>query len=123
LGVVVRIDTVERAIIRSGGLVASLAIAALVAAGTSGCESEPTSPKQAEHMAGKTIQQVQEQHTDQWMAIPGVVGTAIGQCDGKPCILILTASNTEQVRQKIPSTVEGYPVVVQYSGEVRALDK
>ncbi len=74
-------------------------------------------------MAGKTIQQVQEEHTAEWMAIPGVIGTAIGQCEGKPCILILTASNTEQVRRKIPATVEGYPVVVQYSGEVRALDK
>jgi hypothetical protein len=74
-------------------------------------------------MTGKTIQQVQEEHTDKWMAIPGVVGTGIGQCDGKPCILILTASDTEQVRQKIPSTVEGYPVVVQHIGEVRALDK
>lgn len=74
-------------------------------------------------MPAKTIEQVQEEHTDDWMAIPGVVGTAIGQCEGKPCILILTASNTEQVRQKIPSTIEGYPVVVRHIGEVRALDK
>jgi hypothetical protein len=71
-------------------------------------------------MAGKTIQQVQEEYTDEWMAIPGVVGTAIGQHEGKPCILILTASDTEQVRQRIPPTVEGYPVVVQYTGEIRA---
>jgi hypothetical protein len=55
------------------------------------------------------------------MAIPGVVGTAIGQDKGRPCILILTASNTKQVREKIPSTVEGYPVVVQFTGEIRAL--
>ncbi len=74
-------------------------------------------------MPPKTIHQVQEEHTDKWMMLPGVIGTAIGQCEGKPCILVLTASNTEQVRRIIPSTVEGYPVVVQYVGEVRALDK
>ena len=72
-------------------------------------------------MRGKTIQQVQEQQTPDWMTIPGVVGTAIGQNKGKPCILILTASNTEQIRKSIPATVDGYPVVVQYAGEIRAL--
>lgn len=71
-------------------------------------------------MPEKTIEQVQQECTDAWMAIPGVIGTAIGQREGKPCILVLTASNTVQVRRKIPSTVEGYPVVVQYTGEIRA---
>jgi len=73
-------------------------------------------------MHGRTIEQVQEEHTGQWMAIPGVVGTAIGQDKGKPCILILTASNTKEVREKIPTTADGYPVVVQYTGEIRALE-
>lgn len=73
------------------------------------------------HMPEKTIEQVQQEHTDAWMAMPGVVGTAIGESKGKPCILILTASNTEQIRRQIPATVEGYPVVVQYVGEIRAL--
>ncbi len=74
-------------------------------------------------MHDKTVQRVQQEHTDEWMAISGVVGTAIGQQDGRPCILVLTASNTEQVRQKIPSSVEGYPIVVQHVGEIRALDE
>jgi hypothetical protein len=74
-------------------------------------------------MPAKTIEQVQQEHTDAWMAIPGVVGTATGQREGKPCILILTASNTQEVRRKIPSTIEGYPVVVQYIGEVRAREE
>jgi len=74
-------------------------------------------------MAGKTIEQVQEKHTDEWMAIRGVVGTAIGQDKGRPCILVFTESNTEQVRRQIPSVVDGYLVVVQQTGEIRALDK
>ena len=74
-------------------------------------------------MPGTTIEQVQRQHTDQWMAIPGVVGTAIGRHEDKPCILILTAADTDEIRQKIPATVEGYPVIINYTGEIRALDE
>jgi len=74
-------------------------------------------------MSRKTIEQVQAEHTDEWMAIPGVVGTAIGLHEGKPCILILTAGNAEQIRKQIPSAAEGYPVVIQPSGEIRALDE
>ena len=84
---------------------------------------EVVEPQKGAVMPTKTIQQVQEEHTDEWMAIPGVVGTAVGQDQGRPCILVFTASNTEQVRQEIPLMVEGYPVVVQHMGEVRALDK
>jgi hypothetical protein len=100
-----------------------LVAVALVTVSGLGCNRDHASSGQTQRMAGKTIQQVQEEHTDAWMTIPGVVGTGIGQDKGKPCILVFTVSNTEQVKRKIPSTVEGYPVVVQYIGEVRALDK
>jgi hypothetical protein len=88
-----------------------------------GCRlAETSEPQGMAAMPEKTIQQVQQEHTKAWMAIPGVVGTAIGESKGKPCILILTASNTEQIRKQIPATVEGCPVVVRYVGEIRALD-
>ena len=51
-------------------------------------------------MHPKTIEQVKQEHTEAWMAIPGVVGTGIGQCKDEPCILILTASNTERIRKQ-----------------------
>jgi hypothetical protein len=98
-------------------------VAALIVVSGLSCNRDRSPIEQAERMAEKTIEQVQEEHTVEWMALPGVVGTAIGQCEGRPCILVLTASNTEQVRQKIPSTVEGYPVVVRFVGEIRALDE
>ena len=69
-------------------------------------------------MSGKTIEQVQEEHTDEWMAIPGVEGTAIGLFRGEPCIKILTSSRTDQ----IPSEVEGYPLIVEETGAFRALN-
>jgi hypothetical protein len=89
-----------------------------------GCRQEDNANSQRNAlMPTKTIEQVQQEHTDEWMAIPGVVGTAIGQDEGRPCILILTASGTENVRKKIPPRVDGYAVIVRYSGEIRALDK
>ncbi len=74
-------------------------------------------------MGTRTIEQVLHERTPAWMAIPGVVGTGIGQQDGERCILVLTASGMEQVRKKIPLRVEGYRVVVQHVGEIRALDE
>jgi hypothetical protein len=89
-----------------------------------GCrERSNTDLQRSASMPAKTIEQVQQEHTDEWMAIPGVVGVAIGQHEDKPCILILTAFGTEEVRKKIPSHVGGYAVIIQYTGEIRALDK
>lgn len=52
-------------------------------------------------MPGQTIEQVLEVHTDQWMTIPGVEGTAIGLSGGKPCILIWSSVKAEHLRDKM----------------------
>ncbi len=101
------------------GLVVTIGI--LVLGGWNCRQQETPDPQKGSAMPEKTIEQVQQEHTEAWMALPGVVGTAIGQCEGQPCILILTASNTAQVRQRIPATVEGYRIIVQHVGEVHAL--
>ncbi len=74
-------------------------------------------------MPERTIEQVQEEHTDEWMAIPGVEGTAIGLFEDKPCIKIFSSSKPQEVRDKIPSTVEGYPVIIEETGAFRALEQ
>jgi hypothetical protein len=71
--------------------------------------------------SGKTIEQVQDEHTPEWMAIPGVEGTAIGLYKGKPCIKIFSSVNPQKLKGKIPSTVEGYPVTIEETGTFRAL--
>jgi hypothetical protein len=50
-----------------------------------------------------------------------VVGTAIGQQRGKPCILVLVAHRTKEIAARIPGKVDGYPVVVEETGSLRAL--
>jgi hypothetical protein len=72
-------------------------------------------------MARKAIQDVLREHTPQWMAIGGVVGTAIGELEGRPCIVVFVAEGSAELGRKIPADVEGYRVVVEETGEFRAL--
>ena len=73
-------------------------------------------------MAEKTIEQVQEAHTEEWMNIPGVEGTGIGLCEGKPCIKIFSSKTAEELKGRIPSAVEGYPVTIEETGTFRAFE-
>jgi len=70
----------------------------------------------------KTIEQVLAEHTAEWMAIPGVEGTALGEHDDRPYIVVLTSVDPEQLRTLIPETVHGYPVILEDTGEIRALE-
>ena len=73
-------------------------------------------------MQERSIEVVLTQHTDGLMSLPGVVGTAIGECDGKPCIKVMVVKKSPELLKKIPSTLEGYPVEIDETGEFRALD-
>ena len=56
------------------------------------------------------------------MSQPGVVGTAIGLCDGAPCIRVFIADASAPAGQSIPARLEGYPVRVEVTGRFRALE-
>ena len=71
---------------------------------------------------GKTIEQVLNEKTDEWMAIPGVEGTAIGMFEGKLCIKVFTSRDPQELQSKIPLTVENHPVIIEETGTFRALD-
>lgn len=79
-------------------------------------------PKETK-MPQKTIEQVQEAHTEHLMSIPGVVGTAIGEAGGKPCIKVLVSQKTAEIEKGVPASLEGYPVVIEVTGEFKALDQ
>ena len=82
-----------------------------------------SNPEKEEHMSGKSIEQVLNERADEWMAIPGIVGTAIGTFEGKPCIKIFICSKPQGLQTKIPSTIENYPVIIEETGTFRALDQ
>ncbi len=67
-----------------------------------------------------TIEQVQEKYQNQWLALPGVVGVGIGELGKKPALVVMVVKKTPELEQKIPKMVEGYPVVIEETGEIRA---
>ncbi len=70
-----------------------------------------------------TIKQVLEKYTSQWMAAPGVIGTGEGEHNGKPCIKVFVTKKTAELEKKIPAQAEGYPVVIEETGEIKPMKK
>lgn len=72
------------------------------------------------HVARRPIEAVLKDHTEELMALPGIVGTAQGLCAGKPCIKVFVSKRTPTLDSKIPGELEGYPVEVDETGEIKA---
>ena len=86
------------------------------------CGPDDTQPPPEASVPQKTIEQVLDEHTDRLLALPGVVGTAQGECNGAPCIKILVVEETPELWEQIPDELDGYPVEIQTTGEIRALE-
>jgi hypothetical protein len=74
-------------------------------------------------MPDKPIEEVLKEHSTAIMSIPGVVGTGQSLCDDKPCVKVYVIQETPELDQKIPRMLEGYPVRIEETGEIRALPK
>ena len=66
----------------------------------------------------RDINAVLTAHRDSLLALPGVVGTAVGLCDGERCIKVLLSDASAAGRQRVPERLEGFRVVVEVSGTV-----
>lgn len=76
---------------------------------------------EAMEMPKKPIKEVLEAYTHKLMSLPGVVGTAQSLCDGQSCIKVFVNKKTPELEQKIPKMLEGYPVVIEETGKIKAL--
>ena len=93
-----------------------LSICLLVLAGTLAI-AQNDSP-----VARRDINAVLAAHDQALLAIPGVVGVYVGTLDnGKPCLKVMLADKNREAERKIPSVIEGYPVVTEITGEIRPL--
>lgn len=70
----------------------------------------------------KPIEEVVRDQTDSLLTIPGVEGTAVGECEGAPCIKVYVREKTDELMARIPARLDGYPVSVRETGEFRALE-
>ena len=70
------------------------------------------------------IQRLVAAHSAELMAVRGVVAVAVGRLDdGKtPCLKVLVAASTPELRAQIPRTLDGHPVVVEETGTIRPLE-
>jgi hypothetical protein len=66
----------------------------------------------------RSIDEVLATHVDSLMTLPGVVGTAIGLCDGERCIKVLVADSNPDTKRRIPDRLEGYRVLVEVTGPI-----
>ena len=74
------------------------------------------------NVAQRDINAVMEAHAEQLMATAGVTGVAIGALDdGTPCILVLILEDSEEIRSRIPKTLEGHPVQIMVSGLIEPM--
>mgnify|MGYP001090518335 FL=1 len=89
-----------------------------------GCGSSDTADRSHDSarqmVKHRSIEEVLAAHTPEWMAIAGVIGTGIGECDGAPCIKVLIVQQSDSLARRIPSEVDGYPVRLEVTGEIRA---
>jgi hypothetical protein len=74
-------------------------------------------------MAKATIEAVLSRHAAALLAVPGVAGVAQSRCDGRPCIAVYVLEKTPELAQQIPAALEGYPVVIEATGEIKALSE
>ena len=95
--------------------------AGVVVLGTTGCTGR-TAHEEDANVSSRTIEEVLATHTDSLMSLPGVVGTAIGLCDGVPCIRVFLADSTTPSRHQIPNRLDGYIVRVEVTGPVRPFE-
>jgi hypothetical protein len=73
----------------------------------------------------RDINAVLAAHDKELLAIPDVVGVYVGTLQDRRtlCLKVMLARKTAESVRKIPRSIEGYPVVIEISGEIRALGK
>lgn len=62
------------------------------------------------------------QEAEKWMAVESVQGVAQGKSKGKDCIVVIVSKPKNEMKGKIPVTLMGHEVVLEYSGPIQALD-
>src|SRR5437764_12803306 len=72
----------------------------------------------------RDINAVLAAHDKELLAIPDVVGVYVGTLQDRrtPCLKVMLARKTAESR-KVPQSIEGYPVIMEVTGEIRALGK
>ncbi len=72
-------------------------------------------------MQDKPIELVLREYSSILMELTGVTGTAQGEYNGEPCLKVFAAKKSPELLEQIPELLGGYRVIVEVTGEFRAL--
>jgi len=73
-------------------------------------------------MPTRDITAVMNDHVNELMSIPGVVGVAVGELENKiPCIQVLVVEKSAEIDQRVPKSLEGHPVSIIVSGIIKPM--
>jgi len=88
-----------------------------------GCEQSAKNKFQIETAQPmKDINEVIKVYSKSLMAIPGVVGLYHGLDDeGRSCLKIMVKEKTPEIVKRIPEQIQGYPVVIDETGEIKPM--
>ena len=68
----------------------------------------------------RRLSEVLAAHSAELMAQPDVVAVGEGECEGEPCIKVYVSKRAAVLDDSIPARLDGYRVVIELSGEIRA---
>lgn len=105
------------------GLCSVLAVILLSLSCSAAIQGPVNQTGQQESMTRKDINAVLKNHDKELLAIPGVVGVYVGLLpdDKTPCLKVMVVKETEDLKRRIPKSIEGYLVLIEESGVIRPL--
>lgn len=72
----------------------------------------------------KDIKAVLDAHSAELLAIQGVTGAFLSELEDRtPCILVLVAEESEEIRRQVPDSLESHPVKIEVSGEFKPMGR
>lgn len=71
--------------------------------------------------SSEDIAAVKNRHETWIMNLPGVVGTAIGDCQGSPCIKVYIKEKNPELERQIPKQLEGFKLDIEVIGPIKIL--
>jgi len=84
------------------------------------CEILQKNQDSKERKTMMDINEVIRTYADTMLSYPGVQGLYVGETEeGAACIWVMVKEMTPELEEQIPDSLEGYPVRIEESGEIR----
>ncbi len=100
-----------------------LGTSALCVALSAGCLHHMKQDHDSTSQPRRDINAVLAAHDKDLLATPGVVGVYVGVLADQrtPCLKVMLARNDAASKKKVPHTLEGYPVLIEITGEIQPM--